>query len=151
MGNNLLETLLGAVVVVVAAAFLVFVFSVSDTGAVRGYELTARFDRVDGLNVGSDVRVGGIKVGSVLSQELDPQTYLAVVRVGIASDVRIPVDSSGQVVSESLLGGRYLAIIPGAEDAMLAPGDEIRYTQSAVNLEDLLGRFAIGGAAGGGN
>ena len=101
-------------------------------------------DSVEGLNVGSDVRLGGIKVGTVVSQELDPLTYLAVVRIGIAEDVRIPTDSMVQVVSEGLLGGRYMAIVPGAEDAMLGPGGEIRYTQSAVNIEQLIGRFAGG-------
>ena len=122
MYGNPIEILLGAVVVAAAVVFSIFVFTVSDTGEVRGYELVARFDSVEGLNVGSDVRLGGIKVGTVVSQELDPLTYLAVVRIGIAEDVRIPTDSMVQVVSEGLLGGRYMAIVPGAEDAMLGPG-----------------------------
>ena len=144
MYGNPIEILLGAVVVAAAVVFSIFVFTVSDTGDVGGYELVARFDSVEGLNVGSDVRLGGIKIGAVVSQELDPVTYLAVVRIGIAEDVRIPTDSIVQVVSEGLLGGRYMAIIPGAEDAMLGPGGEIRYTQSAVNIEQLIGRFAGG-------
>ena len=143
-----LETLLGAVVVLVAAAFVVFVFSVSEVGGVDGYQLVAKFDSVEGLSVGSDVRVGGIKVGSIVSQELDPATYLAIVTIGISRDVTLPVDSSVQVVSESLLGGRYMSIVPGADDALLQPGDEIRYTQSAVNIEQLLGRFATGAVGG---
>ena len=149
MGAKQLETLLGAVVVLVAALFVTFVFSVSDTGSVNGYELVARFDSVEGLDVGSDVRLGGIKVGQVVSQELDPVTYLAVVRIGISEGIRLPIDSSLQVTSEGLFGGRYMAIVPGADDALLQPGDEIRYTQSAVNIEQLLGRFATGGAVGG--
>ncbi|MDA1132565.1 MAG: outer membrane lipid asymmetry maintenance protein MlaD [Proteobacteria bacterium] len=148
MRGNPIEIVLGAVVVSVAVVFAVFVFTVSDTGQVRGYELIARFDTVEGLSVGSDVRLGGIKVGTVAGLDLDPVTYLAVARIGVAADVRIPTDSIVQVVSEGLLGGRYMAIVPGAEDAMLGPGDEIRFTQSAVNIEQLLGRFA-GGAGGG--
>ena len=65
----------------------------------NGYELVARFDSIEGLDVGSDVRLGGIKVGQVISQELDPVTYLAVVRIGIAEGIRLPIDSSLQVAS----------------------------------------------------
>lgn len=146
MQGNPIEVLLGAVVVTVAVVFAAFVFTISDTGAIRGYELTARFDSVEGLGVGADVRVGGIKVGSVLSQELDLVSYLAVVRMAISPDVEIPADSIIQVVTEGLLGGRSLSIVPGADEAMLGPGEEIRYTQSAVNIEQLIGRFAGGGS-----
>jgi phospholipid/cholesterol/gamma-HCH transport system substrate-binding protein len=145
MGGTLLETLLGAVVVIVAAAFLVFVFGVSDVGAVKGYELIAKFDRVDGLSVGSDVKVGGIKVGTVVAQELDPATYLAVVHMSIDEGIPVPVDSSSEIVSEGLLGARYLAIIPGPSDEMLAAGGLIRFTQSSISIEQLLGQFAFGG------
>ena len=145
MGGTLLETLLGAVVVIVAAAFLVFAFGVSDVGAVKGYELIAKFDRVDGLAVGSDVKVGGIKVGTVVAQELDPATYLAVVTMSVDEGIPIPVDSSSEIVSEGLLGGRYLAIIPGPSDEMLAAGGLIRFTQSSISIEKLLGQFAFGG------
>lgn len=146
MGGSYLETLLGALVVAVAAGFLVFAFSVADVGAVRGYELVAKFDRVDGLSVGSDIRLGGIKVGTVVAQELDPATYLAVVHMSIDDGVLVPMDSSAEVVSDGLLGGRYLAIVPGPSDEMLEPAGQIRFTQSAVSLEQLLGRFAFGGA-----
>ncbi len=144
MGGSLLETMLGAVVVVVAAAFLIFAFGVSDVGAVKGYELIAKFDRVDGLSVGSDVKVGGIKVGTVVAQELDPATYLAVVHMSIDEGVKLPVDSSSEVVSEGLLGARYLAIVPGPSEEMLGPGGLIRFTQSSISIEQLLGRFAFG-------
>ena len=144
MGGSLLETLLGAVVVVVAAAFLIFAFGVSDVGAVKGYELIAKFDRVDGLSVGSDVKVGGIKVGTVVAQVLDPATYLAVVHMSIDEGVKLPVDSSSEVVSEGLLGARYLAIVPGPSEEMLEPGGLIRFTQSSISIEQLLGRFAFG-------
>ena len=91
------------------------------------------------------MRVGGIKVGTVVSQELDPLTYLAVVRFSVEPSVKLPVDSSSEVVTEGLLGGRYLAIVPGADEEMLPPGGEIRFTQSAISIEQLLGRFAFGG------
>jgi phospholipid/cholesterol/gamma-HCH transport system substrate-binding protein len=145
MQHSPLEVLLGAAVVVIAAGFLFFAFSVTDSRAVAGYELAARFDRVDGLELGSDVRMGGIKIGTVRSQTLDPQTYLAVVRFSVDNAIKVPADSSASIESEGLLGGRYINIVPGGDDRMLAPGEEIRFTQASVSLEQLLGKFLGGG------
>ena len=150
MQNSLIETLIGAVVIAVAAVFLVFAFRVANTGTVAGYELAARFDRVDGLDIGSDVRMGGIKIGSVVRQSLDPQTYRAVVTFTVQPDIKIPADTSATIESESLLGGRYLALVPGGDDRMLKPGEEVRYTQASVSLEQLLGKFLGGGLVGAG-
>lgn len=141
MAGNLVETLIGAVVLVVAAVFMVFAYSRTDVGEVSGYELSARFERIDGLSPGADVRMSGIKVGTVIEQELDERTYVAVVRLSIDPKVRLPEDSSAEVVSEGLLGGKYLSLSPGGSDAMIAAGGEIKYTQSSVNFEQLLGKF----------
>jgi phospholipid/cholesterol/gamma-HCH transport system substrate-binding protein len=148
MRSNLVETLIGTIVVVVAAVFLVFAYSTAGvrTG-VGGYELRAKFDRVDGLAVGGDVRLSGIKIGSVVSQELDPETYVAVVRLNIDGKVKLPEDSAARIASEGLLGGNYLSLEPGGSDVMLKNGGEIKHTQGAVNLLDLIGQ-AIFGAAG---
>ena len=80
MSRNAVETVMGAVVLVVAALFLFFAYTRTQTHTVTGYEVSARFDRVDGLRTGGDVRISGIKVGTVTSQSLDAQTFLAVVR-----------------------------------------------------------------------
>jgi phospholipid/cholesterol/gamma-HCH transport system substrate-binding protein len=141
MARNLLETLLGAIVLIVAIVFLVFAYSSSQLRETNGYELLARFDRIDGLKLGSDVRISGIKIGSVVDQVLDPQTYRAAVRFTVRDDVELPTDSSAAIVSDGLLGGKYLALVPGGDDLMLGPGDEVTLTQSAINLEDLVGRF----------
>jgi len=77
MGRNLIETLMGAVVLVVAGLFLIFAYSTTNVRPVRGYTVTAKFERVDGLNTGSDVRLSGIKVGTVVDQKLEPNTFLA--------------------------------------------------------------------------
>ena len=143
MSRNIVETVLGAVVLVVAIGFLTWAYTKSDVGDPGGYELVAMFDRADGLDVGGDVRISGIKVGRILSQSLDPATYRAEVRFSVASDVELPEDSSAAIVSSGLLGGKYLSLVPGAEDFMLADGDEILLTQSSVNLEDLIGRFVF--------
>ena len=85
MTRNVLETLLGAIVLIVAIGFLTFAYSSSQVGDTGGYELIARFDRVDGLERGADVRISGIKVGTVVDQTLDPETYRAEVRFSCAT------------------------------------------------------------------
>lgn len=143
MGRNLIETVMGAAVVAVAVVFVVLAYSSASVSAVDGYTVDARFNRVDGLNVGSDVRLGGIKIGSVASLSLDTQTFQAVVRLGIAQDVELPADSSARILSEGLLGGTYIDIQPGGDMETLAEGGRIEYTQDPVNLVDLLGRFVF--------
>ena len=150
MTRNLLETLLGAVVLIVAIVFLIFAYGSSQVGSGDGYELIARFDRVDGLERGSDVRISGIKVGSVVDQKLDPETFRAEVVFTVRVDVELPLDSSAAVVSNGLLGGKYLQVVPGGDVDVLKPGEEITLTQSAINLEDLIGQ-AIFSQGGGGS
>jgi phospholipid/cholesterol/gamma-HCH transport system substrate-binding protein len=146
--NNLVETLIGAVVLVVAGAFLVFAYSNVGLGAgTGGYDLKARFERVDGLVTGADVRMSGIKIGSVTSQVLDPKTYSAIVNFSVAGDVRLPEDSAAKITSDGLLGGAYLSLEPGGSDRMLAPGGEIRLTQGSVNLIDLIGKAIFSAAS----
>ncbi len=147
MNHNLVETLIGAIVIAAAAAFLAFAYSNTDIGGVSGYELSARFSRVDGLNIGSDVRLSGIKVGTVTKQELDPTTYQAVVHMTVAPSVRLPEDTFAKITSEGLLGGNYLALDPGGSDIFLEPGDEIMQTQGAVDLLGLISKFGGNGGA----
>lgn len=144
MGNNLVESLLGAVVLVVAGLFLVFAYSTTNVRTVGGYEVIAKFERVDGLNTGSDVKLSGIKVGTVFEQKLEPNTYLAIVRMNINSNVKLPVDTAAQVTSDGLLGSNFVALVPGGEDKLIPAGGEIKFTQSPVNVVQLLGKFVFG-------
>jgi phospholipid/cholesterol/gamma-HCH transport system substrate-binding protein len=144
MGNNLVESLLGAVVLVVAGLFLVFAYSTTNVRTVGGYEVIAKFERVDGLNTGSDVKLSGIKVGTVFEQKLEPNTYLAIVRMNINSSVKLPIDTVAQVTSDGLLGSNFVALVPGGEDKLIAAGGEIKFTQSPVNVVQLLGKFVFG-------
>ncbi len=144
MGHNLIETLMGALVLAIAGAFLVFVYNATSLRAAGGYELVARFDRVDGLARGADVKVSGIKVGTVVEQRLDTERFLAVVRMNIDSAIKLPTDTVAQVASEGLLGGSFVALVPGGEDKTIPPGGEIKYTQAPVNLVQLLGKFMFG-------
>ena len=144
MNRNVIETIMGAVVLIIAVVFLVFAYSSANTGAVRGYAVTAKFNNVGDLKRGSDVRVSGIKVGTVVDTSLDPKTFLALVHLSIDDSVKLPTDTSARILSEGLLGGPYLSLDPGAEDKLIGPGGEITTTQDAINIADLLGRFVFG-------
>ena len=141
MNRNLIETVMGAVVLVVAALFIVFAYSKAEVGAVEGYEIQAKFDRVDGILAGSDVRMSGIKIGTVTASSLDPKTYFAQVKMNIRSDVKIPDDTSIAVSSDGLLGEKFLALSPGGSDDMLEPGGEITTTQGSIDLMGLVGQM----------
>lgn len=141
MRRNLIETVMGAVVLVVAALFIFFAYNKADVGTVEGYELKAKFDRIDGIRPGSDVRMSGIKVGTVLSEHLDPKTYLAVVLMSISKNVKVPDDTSIAVATEGLLGDKFLALSPGGSDRMLPNGGEIETTQGSVDLMGLIGKM----------
>lgn len=137
----------------VAAVFVVFAVTNSGRGNLAGpaVTLTAKFDRIDGLAPGADVRIAGVKVGSVVDQRIDPQTFLAVLTFRIDGSLRIPADSSAEIASEGLLGGRFVSIVPGGADRVLGNGGQITITQSAVSLESLLGRFIFSMTEGQGN
>ena len=141
MSRNLIETVLGAVVLVVAALFLFFAYSTSQVRTVPGYQLTAEFDRIDGIRDGSDVRIAGVKVGSVIDEKLDPKTFLATLRISIAPEYQLPDDTVAEIVSSSLLGDKYMALVPGGSDKIIPPGGQIKYTQAPANLENLIGQM----------
>ncbi len=147
MSGNLVESLIGAIVLLAAGAFIVFTYNITDAGAVDGYVLTARFERIDGLAVGSDVRLSGIKVGTVVGQELDPKTYQALLKISVDSAIQLPVDTVAVITSEGLLGGSYLALKPGGFDEYLVEGDEIEFTQGSIDLMSLIGQaiFSVTG------
>jgi phospholipid/cholesterol/gamma-HCH transport system substrate-binding protein len=141
MQRNAIEPILGALVLVVAAAFLVFAYNKAGHRSYSGYTLTARFSSVDGLENGSDVRIGGVKIGQVTSITIDPQTYLALVDFIVAPEVKLPTDSVASITSDGLLGGKYLGLEPGSSDDMLKPGQRVSRTEASVSLESLIGQF----------
>ncbi len=149
MSSNIVETVIGAVVLAFATIFLVFAYRTADVGPRSGgIELTAAFDNVDGISVGSDVRMSGIKVGAITSQRLDPKTYRAVVEISLNDDIELPEDSSAKITSDGLLGSNYLALEPGGSDDMLKDGGTISYTQSAINIQDLIGQAIFSSGQG---
>lgn len=148
MNRNAVETVMGAVVVVVAAVFLFFAYTTSQVSSVHGYELKAKFRSADGLKDGGDVRISGIKVGSIVGQALDPKTFQAVVTLSIDPSIKLSTDSVAQVTSSGLLGDKYISIEPGNEDETIPPGGTITYTQAAMSLENLIGQVIYSQAQG---
>lgn len=141
MQRSVIETIMGGVVLIVAGLFLVVVYQATDlSGADTGYRIEARFGAIDGLTLGSDVRVAGVKVGSVTDHRMDPELFQAIVGLSIEEGIRIPTDSVLAISSDGLLGGNYVKVLPGVEETMLANGDEVYDTKDAVAMEDLLGR-----------
>jgi len=141
MRGNVIETVMGAVVLVIAALFLFFAYSTSELRAVSGYRVTAQFERIDGVRDGTDVRIAGVKVGSVLGASLDPKTYLATVTMSINPKYKLPEDTVAEIVSSSLLGDKYMSLVPGGSDKNIPPGGRIKYTQAPVSLENLIGQM----------
>ncbi len=141
MKNSVFETVIGAVVLLVATLFLVFAYKSSNFTQFKGYELTANFSQAEGINEGTDVKISGINVGSVISQSLDPHDYTALVTIKLDSSIKLPIDSTAAIVSEGLLGGRFISLDPGGDPDFLEPGEKIIYTQASPNLEQLLGKF----------
>ena len=144
MGRNIVETIVGALVLVVAGVFVFYAFAKSDRAGPGGYEILARFDRIDGLKRGADVTVSGVKIGSVTGFDLDRKTYQAVVRMMVSSSVGLPVDTNAKIVSESLLGGMVVVLEPGGDNKMIQAGGEIDKTQGAIPLSELIAKFMFG-------
>ncbi len=143
-GNSAAETLIGAVVVFAAGAFLLYAGQFADLRGDSGsYPLAASFRSAEGVAIGTDVRLAGIKIGAVTDLDLDLETYQARVTFSIDQSVQIPEDSDIQIAQEGLLGGSFLEVTPGASEFMLSAGDEILNTQGSVSLINLLMRFGM--------
>ncbi len=145
MRRNVIETIMGAAVILVAVIFVVFAFSSTGVDTVNGYQVTASFDNAQGVKSGTDVRMSGVKIGSVVDQRLNPQTYFAEVTMSIDQTIELPSDTSARIVPEGLLGGNYVNLEPGGAQEMIPQGGRIQYTQGAVNLIDMIGRLMFSG------
>jgi phospholipid/cholesterol/gamma-HCH transport system substrate-binding protein len=148
MRTNIIEAVMGAIVLIIASYFLIFAYTLSRGGSYSGYPLVAKFDRIDGLLVGNDTRISGVKVGSIASIDIDPKTFLARVVFTVRKGLELPIDTVAEIVSESLMGGKYIALVPGGDKKTLAPGEKITYTQSSVSFETLIGKYLFSSKSG---
>jgi phospholipid/cholesterol/gamma-HCH transport system substrate-binding protein len=146
MRRNVIETVMGAVVMLVAIGFIVFAFRASGISATGGYRVNAVFNDASGLTIGTDVRMAGVKVGTVIAQRLDTETYQANITLEIDESIKLPADSSARILPDGLLGGNFVSLEPGAEEELIPNGGRIEFTQSAINVVELLGRFIFGSA-----
>lgn len=140
------ETVIGAGVVLLGAAVLAFAYGASSRASVPGYELVARFNKADGIALGSDVRLAGVSVGKVVGQSLDDR-FRAVIRFRVEADLQVPDDSAALILTDGLLGSKFIALQPGADDTTMKPGEELRYTQDSMNVQDLLEMIIAQGKA----
>ncbi len=142
MKRNPIETVLGAVVLLVAGMFLAFAYSTASIKSVAGgYQVTADFLKVGGLTRGSDVRMSGITIGRVSDQQLDPQSFTARVVMTIRSDVKLPTDTEAAIVGDGLMGGKYVNLVPGQASDRIPAGGKIVRARDFQSLEDLVGQI----------
>lgn len=145
MTHNTTEVLAGGFVLAVAAAFAIYAGQAA--GFSRGgpeYELQASFRSLEGVNVGTDVRLAGVKIGTVTGVELNPETFRADTRFSVKEGIGIPDDSAVVISSEGLLGGNFVEIMPGGSPFAFEAGDVVEDTQGAVSLISLLVKFVAG-------
>lgn len=146
MSENKAEVALGALVLAVAIGFILYLSHA--TGMRFGgetYQINAGFRSAEGISVGTDVRLAGVKVGTVQALRLNPETYRAEAVLAIKNDVLVPDDSALTIASEGLLGGHFVELVPGASFDYLADGGEVVDTQGSVSLVTLLMKFVGGG------
>jgi len=145
MANNAIETVMGAVVLVVASGFLYYAYNNSNVKPIEGYQVLASFSNISGITPGSSVRVGGIKIGVVEALDLDAKSFQAVAKLRIGKNVPLPRDSSAAIQSTGLIGEKFMAIEPGGDEENLKDGDRIAFTQPSVSLEEMIGKFVFSG------
>lgn len=146
MNKNIIETVVGFIVIAIAVGFIIIAYQSGNIDARKldGYNILAQFDRADGIGIGADVRLSGLKIGSVTKMIINPKNYDAEVTLKIDKNYKIPQDSSAEIIGNGLLGDKYVAIVPGAESVYLSNNQKIEFTQSSISLESLIGKFIFG-------
>jgi len=145
MKQSNIELSVGTFVLLGIAAVVWFAVQAGAGVAVGGstYEVNARFTNISGLKTGSQVFIAGVPVGHVDKIDLDSQ-YAAIVHLHVKQDVHLPSDTIASIKTSGLIGDKYIALAPGADSSNLQPGGTITDTESAVDLESIISRFAFG-------
>lgn len=142
MKQNILETIVGFLVIIIAFSFLVFAYKTSNSYKVeKGYIIKANFQNAEGIVSGSDVMISGIKIGEVKRLYLEKESFFAVAELEIHKDIKIPNDSQASIITSGFIGSKFISLSPGASDENFVDGGSIQYTQSSINIESLIGKF----------
>lgn len=149
MTRSLAETVMGAVVLIVAGVFVYLFVTATQVKSVDGYTINATFLKVGGLQRGSDVRMSGIKIGSVKSRTLN-KDFEADVVLSISSDVRLPVDTVATITNDGLLGGKYVRLRAGKAREFIKADGRLDKTEDFKSIEDQVSEiiFLAGGSGG---
>lgn len=134
------ETIVGAAVIALAVGFFAFASKTTGIGGsgTNGYKVIAEFDNAEGINVGTDVRLAGVKIGSVTGQSLNLENYMARIEMTLDPKILLSDDTAAKVTSEGLLGGKFIAMDPGGSELKLAEGSMMSITQGAVDIWSLI-------------
>jgi phospholipid/cholesterol/gamma-HCH transport system substrate-binding protein len=142
MQHSFIETALGFIIIVIAIFFLIFAYRTGDKFSHNsGYRIYGNFQNVEGISKGSDVMLAGVKIGVVDDVNLDKASLIPTLWLQIDLGINLPIDSRAAIVTSGLLGGKFIAITQGISEEMLPVNGQIKYTQSSINLEGLIGKF----------
>lgn len=140
MNNNIVETIVGGVVVLIAAVFLTFGYVSTSRQPSNASTYTALFDSIDGIIVNSEVKIGGVRIGVVSDINFD-EYYKVVATLKINSKLNIPNDSAAEIKTSGIMGDKFIEIIPGSSDEFLKNNESFTYTKSSVNLESFIAKL----------
>ena len=151
MRRNIIETVMGAVVALTAIVFVVFALQSGNATPADGYQINATYADAAGLADGTEVRLAGVKIGSVTGQSLDMDRLLVTVTFTLDPAIRLPEDTVARVVADGLLGGTAVTLDPGKSETLIPPGGELRDARASVNIVDMIGQtiFSVGASDGG--
>ena len=142
MKYNILETIIGFAVIIIAGLFFSYAYKLGNPNSTDNtYIIKAQFQNIDGINEGTDIMMAGIKIGDVKKLSLDKDNYMAILDFSLNSGVKLPKDSRFAVSTSGLLGGKYISVSPGGDEENLVAGDIVKNTQSSINLEELIGKL----------
>lgn len=150
MRREVVETLVGGLVIAIAGAFIYMAFVSSGVEAVAGNSILAEFDDASGVVPGTEVRLAGVKIGTVTDKTLSPDGHNAIVTLMVDENYPLPIDSKARILPDGLLGGTYISLEPGGDDELMQSGSMLGFdqTQGAINVVDLLARFVVQAAQG---
>lgn len=135
------ELITGVLVLIVFITAVILAIVGHGQKTIDGYALNASFGQIDGLEIGSEVKLAGVSVGQVIQEKIDPKNYKAIVTFTVRPDIQLPVDTAAIITSDSLLGGKYIDLSPGGDETNLQAGQFLMHTQGSISLQQLLSKF----------